>query len=61
MMAVLEKLIAAVEALTRHAPVGSASHGLIAEAKAHFEADNPPTDVPEEPAAPAEQQPEEHS
>lgn len=35
-LAVIEKLLAAVEALTRHAPVGSASHDLIADAKATF-------------------------
>lgn len=43
MMHILEKLIAAVEALTRNAAsVGSPAHDLIAEAKAHFEAEKEP-------------------
>lgn len=42
MMEIIEKLIAAVEALARHAPVGSASHDLIAEARAMLPAASRP-------------------
>lgn len=56
MMHILEKLIEAVEALTRNAAsVGSPAHDLIAEARAHFEAAREPKaeDEPAEPMAPA--------